>query len=730
MKTNNKILKLLSIILALSIVSPSIVNASSSITKEETVYVNLNNDGKVNDKLSSIWIHSDSEIDKIVDKSILKDIVNIKDDTEPDKKANELIWDVKDSDIYYQGTPNKELPIETNIKYYLEDKEVDPNDIIGKDGKLKIKIQIENVDKQSAKLKNNKNKTVYTPYIVATVVDLPTDKFSNININTGKLISDGSRQIVSHISLPGLRESLDIEKELKIIEDDLEITADVVDFEMESIMFAATSEFPDIDSLDSAEDLDELLDGLDKLEEASDKLIEATGKLSDGQKELDTGIGKLVDGTHEINLGSNELLNGSNQLRDGINSAHNGSKKINQGTNTLANSADELGQGFADLGDGTIEFSNKAAEFSQATSQLSKGLSSIPESTKALEKGMNDLISSTETIQNGQEELTKGLNRSTSALKEIKAGKEKESKIISLLLKGTNGLDTIANGIEKVPGGESLAIKMKEVLNEQRIALEGIQGSSNEIIAALNQVEEGLKEAETASNQLSQGTKDVNDGQKKVNSGLTELANGTSALKDASDQLSKGSVGLKDGANKINKNAKLAQSGASQFTAGSKDLSNATNDLSNGLGELNNGSGELNKGISQLNKGTKELSNGGKELKDGSSQLLDGTKELNKGMHQFNDEGISKISEELNNSDLNIEDIIETKDELVELSKENDSFSGISKDMEGKLKFIMKTESIKDEEVEEVIEDDIEETEESKGFISWIKGIFNRDTNS
>ena len=725
MKSNNKVNKCLALVLAASVVSPTMVSASPIVTKEETVYAILDNEGKVNEKISSIWIHSDSALDKVEDTSSLDDIVNIKSDIEPSREADKLIWDVNESDIYYQGTPAKDLPIETNIKYFLDNEEVNPEDILGKDGKFRLEIEVINKDKREE---------LYAPYIVATVVDLPTDKFFNIDTNTGKLISDGSRQIVSHIALPGLKESLNLEKDLKSIKDKLEITADVVDFEMESIMFAVTSEFPEIDAIDSAKDLDDLMDGLDKIEEASDKLIEATEKLADGQKELDKGIDKFIEGANKLSLGSNDLLNGSNKLKDGISSAHAGSKQINQGANTLANSAGQLGQGFSDLGDGTVEFSNKAAEFSKATNQVSEGLSSIPESTKALQAGMEELIASTDTIKNGQENLTNGLNKSTEALQQIKAGKEKESKVIGLLLKGTSGLDAIADGLEKIPGADGLAGKMKEALGEQRAALEGIQNSSNELVAALDQVEVGLREAKEASGQLSQGTKSLNEGQKKINGGLGELANGTASLKDASDQLSQGSAGLQDGANKINNNAKAAKSGANQFSAGSKGLADATRDLSSGLGELNKGSSELNKGIAQLGEGTKELASGGKELKDGSKQLVDGSQELNEGMSKFSDEGLSKITEELEGSDLNIEDLIDRKDELVRLSKENHSFSGKAEDMEGKLKFIMKTESIKKEEaevevekgiIEEEIEvEEIETAKESKGLIGRIKDIF------
>src|SRR5690606_18971916 len=109
---------------------------------------------------------------------------------------------------------------------------------------------------------------------------------------------------------------------------------------------------------------------------------------------------------------------------------------------------------------------------------------------------------------------------SLEALEQIKAGKEKEGKIVDLLLKGVNGLEKIAKGIEKLPGGTTLAETMEQGLKEQREALEGIKNSSDELISALIQLEEGLKEAKGASIELSQGINHLNEGQKKINDGL------------------------------------------------------------------------------------------------------------------------------------------------------------------------------------------------------------------
>ncbi|NMB07713.1 MAG: hypothetical protein GX981_04955, partial [Tissierellia bacterium] len=129
-------------------------------------------------------------------------------------------------------------------------------------------------------------------------------------------------------------------------------------------------------------------------------------------------------------------------------------------------------------------------------------------------------------------------------------------------------------------------------------------------------------------------------------------------------------------------------------------------------------------GVNELNTGVNALSHGGQQLKTGSNKLTEGTGELKEGMDKFHNEGISKISNEVKNKDLDILGILDVKDELVRLAKDNKSFTGISEDMEGSLKFIMKTEGVKlEEKSEKVVVEKVEEKEE-KGFMAWLKGIF------
>ncbi len=43
--------------------------------------------------------------------------------------ARKLTWQADGSDIYYQGTTDKELPVTVKLTYYLDGKEISPEDL-------------------------------------------------------------------------------------------------------------------------------------------------------------------------------------------------------------------------------------------------------------------------------------------------------------------------------------------------------------------------------------------------------------------------------------------------------------------------------------------------------------------------------------------------------------------------------------------------------------------------
>src|SRR5690606_21942667 len=157
--------------------------------------------------------------------------------------------------------------------------------------------------------------------------------------------------------------------------------------------------------------------------------------------------------------------------------------------------------------------------------------------------------------QKGQEDLTNGLGEAIKGLEKIKAGKEKELKVIEILLNGMDSLDAGVKELKKVPGASVIAEKIGEGLQKQRMALEGLKDSSNQLIVGAEEVEKGIKQAQAASVQLSTGLGKVNEGQKQISGGISQLNAGSKELSNATGKLNKGGKDLAKGANDLNAGA-------------------------------------------------------------------------------------------------------------------------------------------------------------------------------
>ena len=72
---------------------------------------------------------------------------------------------------------------------------------MGKSGKVEIKYDFVNNLKTTEKI-DGKKIEVYVPFVTVSASILDSDKFSNVEVTNGKVISDGSRTIVAGLAFP------------------------------------------------------------------------------------------------------------------------------------------------------------------------------------------------------------------------------------------------------------------------------------------------------------------------------------------------------------------------------------------------------------------------------------------------------------------------------------------------------------------------------------------------
>ena len=271
MKKNKIILPLVALSLTLQMVP---VNA---LTKDETVYSNLNKDGS-NFKTVVVNHLYNGEDEEMQDITKLKDILNINGKEKFTLNNENLSWQNKCNEIFYQGTIEKDLPITTEITYYLNGEKIEESKLKNKKGNIKIEIKFTNTDSHNVYV-NGKSQTLYTPFVVTLGTVMQNKNISNLEISNGKILNTGSKNFVVGLSSPGLYESLDLE-ELKDL-DKITISYDTKSYKSNTFYIVATPKLMDTTDLDVFNKLDEVYSSVDSLQSNMNQIEDGSNKILD-----------------------------------------------------------------------------------------------------------------------------------------------------------------------------------------------------------------------------------------------------------------------------------------------------------------------------------------------------------------------------------------------------------------------------------------------------------------
>ena len=371
---------------------------SAPVSKEETVYVNADATGSETQITVSDWLKNAGTEAVVKDQSVLEGIKNVKGEETFEHTNGNVTWQTDGKDIYYQGTSKKELPVSVKFTYFLDGAEILPENLKGKSGKLKIKIDYDNKAKQEAVI-DGKKEEIYSPFVMVTGLILPEENFSNVVIDNGKVISDGERNIVLGVGMPGLKESLGLDQEdassaVKDITlpESLEITADVTNFTMDPTFTVALSDLLEDLNLDDTEDLDSVMNALDDLEDAALQLVDGSSELSKGADTLGSSYQEFDAGIATLKSGIDVLKSGVSELSGGINSYTEGADTLNAGIQQY------MGK------DGALN--SQVTEYVNGVNKVVKGVEDYTTGSVALADGITSYIKGEEQIANGAGQLT------------------------------------------------------------------------------------------------------------------------------------------------------------------------------------------------------------------------------------------------------------------------------------------------------------------------------------
>lgn len=322
--------------------------------KDESVYLISDANGNVNKTIVVDHLKNKDKKDTLEDASNLSDIENVKGKEKFTQSGDKLTWQAGGKDIYYQGTATAEPPVTQKVTYYLDGKEISPEDLAGKSGKVKIRFDYTNTTSYTETV-NGEKQTVSVPFAAITGLVLG-DGFENIEVTNGKAEVSDSSSVVLGYALPGLKDSLGIkDKDLDgdvNIPEYMEMTADVKNFSMPAAMtfVVNASDYVSTDGIDTS-DLDDMINDLKdastQLQDGSKTLAEGTDTLADGLSTLQSKLGTFASGVGTLQSGLKTYTDGVSTLSGGLNKLNSNVPTLSNGITTLNSSAKSLNDGVA-----------------------------------------------------------------------------------------------------------------------------------------------------------------------------------------------------------------------------------------------------------------------------------------------------------------------------------------------------------------------------------------------
>jgi X-X-X-Leu-X-X-Gly heptad repeat protein len=363
-----------------------------------------------------------------------------------------------DEPFSYQGDMEAPaLPWLMNVGYRIGGEDMTAGELAGKSGALEIRI--------TTAPNPAMDRAYYDNYLMQITVTLDGEKCANISAPDASVAAAGSDKTIAFTALPGK-------------DADCTLKADVTDFEMAGIQFAALPftmafDLPDTDEMTG--DMDELVDAVGELDDG-------TAELSDGVSELDEGVGDFTSGVSKMDKGAAKLADGSSDFAKGL-------KKLDGGSEDLVSGSAVIGGGLKQMSDAAAQFAggvdlsglfamvpgfdktpSGAAVIAQVNA-LNEGLAGMSAGLDALSQNYSSFHEGLVSYTDGVGKLSKNYGKLDKALTSLSDGISDMADGAADLRKGTSkladGASELHDGTSELAGGvEDLPDKVKEEIDK------------------------------------------------------------------------------------------------------------------------------------------------------------------------------------------------------------------------------------------------------------------------
>ena len=332
----------LALTLTVSLCQPAFAATKAPFSKDETVYAVMAADGSVTKTTVSEHLYNADGLAGVGDRSTLKNIVNTESFAEYTQNGDTLVWNTDDTDVYYKGDTDRQLPISAKVTYTLDGRTAPLSELLGRSGHLVLTIDLTNHETGKVTV-NGKERTIVTPLITAVGVIFGEDA-SNVTAEHGIIESAAKSSVAAFVTLPGVKDSLSglLPDEVDSIEDYLQDTitveADVTELTCPQVMMACATSTAALgtDNVFDLSSINDLTDGINQLNDAMSQLLDGASQLEDGTSQLRSGVLALLDGANTLNNGAAALDEGLGQLTNGLDTLSANNSALNSGAQQVA----------------------------------------------------------------------------------------------------------------------------------------------------------------------------------------------------------------------------------------------------------------------------------------------------------------------------------------------------------------------------------------------------------
>lgn len=637
----------------------SIHMEEKEVDKDETVYVFADANGAVDHILVNETLKNREQKATLQDCTELNDIVNVKGDETFTQNGNTITWDAAGKEISYQGTTDKELPVTVKVTYYLDGQEITPEDLAGKSGHVKIRMNYTS-NESVTKDVNGKEETIDVPFVAVTGMILG-DNFTNVSVENGKYIKQGESNLVVGYAIPGLMD--DVQSAAEKLDTKLpqyvEVSADVTDFSlnMTVTLLVNGSEMDFAGGID-LKNLDELTSDISS---AGDQLASGSGELSEGANTLADKMGDLTSGAGSLKTGMDSLSSKSGDLESGIVILDASAQSIAAGMNAL---------------DAAVNTEMTDAEKQQIANSVSAAVAPTVEASFA---PGTDTYNTIYNQAAGAYEAS--ITGATDTIYQAYLSSEAYAAFFDSVCsaKAAQIANTIVVGkmTEAAGAGGALTVDQYNAVYTEAYNTAYAQIAADPTVV---QTVQGAfyKMAEQTTTSLADAGKDA------IGTSVVAACK-QSAMTAATTVAAQSAVQGAESAKKtIASRIEAVQPNGYSLVSGANAMAQGTSRLSGSIPALK-------EGINQLVNGADALKNGATMLSDGANQVADGAGTLSESLASLNQDAIKKMVQAYNGD---VKDAVARLQAAIEAATEYDSFAGIADDDAGVTRFIIKTAAI------------------------------------